>query len=71
MVTPIILDGKNEEFSKPTGKIINFAITATIIPIDIHFISSMRSLLVSNFDEKKTPENLHKKVAIEATRIAI
>lgn len=37
----------------------------------MHLINSINLPLISNFDEKNTPENLHKKVAIEATKIAI
>ena len=54
----------------PSGKKIIFDITATMIPIEIHFIQSKIQLFSFNLVEKITPSDLQKKVAIDETVIA-
>ena len=54
----------------PSGKKIIFDITATIMPIDIHFIQSKIQLSSFNLVEKITPSDLQKNVAIAETVIA-
>ena len=54
----------------PSGKKIILEITATITPIETHFIQSNILSFSFNFDEKTTPKALHKKVANEDTIIA-
>ena len=54
----------------PSGNTIIFDITATIIPIEIHLIQSKIQLSICNLDEKMTPIDLHKYVAIDETVMA-
>mgnify|MGYP004185015473 CR=1 FL=1 len=54
----------------PSGKKIIFDITATMIPIEIHFIQSKIQLSSFNLVEKITPSDLQKNVAIAETAIA-
>ena len=54
----------------PSGNIIIFDITATIIPIEIHLIQSKIQLSMRNLDENITPMDLQKYVAIDETIMA-
>ena len=54
----------------PSGNIIIFDITATIIPIEIHLIQSKIQLSILSLEENKTPIDLQKNVAIEETTMA-
>ena len=54
----------------PSGNIIIFDITATIIPIEIHLIQSKIQLSIFNLEENITPIDLQKYVAIEETTMA-
>ena len=54
----------------PSGNTIIFDITATIIPIEIHLIQSKIQLSICNLEEKTTPIDLHKYVAIDETVMA-
>ena len=54
----------------PSGNIIIFDITATIIPIEIHLIQSKIQLSILNLEENITPIDLQKYVAIDETIIA-
>ena len=54
----------------PSGNTIIFDITATIIPIEIHLIQSKIQLSICNLEEKMTPIDLHKYVAIDETVMA-
>ena len=54
----------------PSGNIIIFDITATIIPIEIHLIQSKIQLSILNLEENMTPIDLQKYVAIDETIIA-
>tara|TARA_B100001989_G_C24208964_1_gene302095 strand:- start:101 stop:385 length:285 start_codon:yes stop_codon:yes gene_type:complete len=54
----------------PSGNIIIFDITATIIPMEIHLIQSNIQLSTLNLEENITPNNLQKYVAIDETKIA-
>ena len=54
----------------PSGNTIIFDITATIIPIEIHFIQSKIQLSIRNLVENMTPIDLHKYVAIDETVMA-
>ena len=49
----------------PSGNIIIFDITATIIPIEIHLIQSKIQLSILNLEENITPIDLQKYVAID------
>ena len=55
----------------PSGNIIIFDITATIIPMEIHLIQSKIQLSIRNLDENITPIDLQKYVAIDETIMAI
>ena len=58
-------------FSKiPSGNIIIFDITATIIPIEIHLIQSKIQLSIFNLEENITPIDLQRYVAIDETIMA-
>ena len=57
-------------FNIPSGKNIIFDITAIIIPIDTHLIQSNIQLSVFRLDDKITPRNLQRYVAIDDTNIA-
>ena len=58
-------------FSKiPSGNIIIFDITATMIPIEIHLIQSKIQLSIRNLEENITPIDLQKYVAIDETIMA-
>ena len=54
----------------PSGNIIIFDITATIIPIEIHLIQSKIQLSIRNLEENMTPIDLQKYVAIDETIMA-
>ena len=54
----------------PSGNIIIFDITATIIPIEIHLIQSKTQLSIFNLEENKTPIDLQRYVAIDETIMA-
>ena len=54
----------------PSGNTIIFEITATIIPIEIHFIQSKIQLSTRNLEENMTPIYLQKYVAIDETIMA-
>ena len=54
----------------PSGNIIIFDITATIIPIEIHLIQSKIQLSIRNLEENKTPIDLQKYVATDETIMA-
>ena len=54
----------------PSGNIIIFDITATIIPIEIHLIQSKIQLSIFNLEENITPIDLQKYVAIDETIMA-
>ena len=54
----------------PSGNIIIFDITATIIPIEIHLIQSKIQLSIFNLEENITPIDLQRYVAIDETIIA-
>ena len=54
----------------PSGNIIIFDITATIIPIEIHLIQSKIQLSIFNLEENTTPIDLQRYVAIDETIIA-
>ena len=54
----------------PSGNIIIFDITATIIPIEMHFIQSKIQLSIRNLVENITPIDLQKYVAIDETIMA-
>ena len=54
----------------PSGNIIIFDITATIIPMEIHLIQSKIQLFIRNLEENMTPIALQKYVAIDETIIA-
>ena len=57
-------------FNIPSGNIIIFDITATIIPIEIHLIQSKIQLSILSLDENKTPIDLQRYVAIEEITMA-
>lgn len=54
----------------PSGNIIIFDITATIIPIEIHLIQSKIQLSIFNLEENITPIDLQRYVAIDETIMA-
>jgi hypothetical protein len=54
----------------PSGNIIIFDITATIIPMEIHLIQSKIQLSIFNLEENITPIDLQRYVAIDETIIA-
>ena len=54
----------------PSGNIIIFDITATIIPIEMHYIQSKIQLSIRNLEENMTPIDLQKYVAIDETIMA-
>ena len=54
----------------PSGNIIIFDITATIIPIEIHLIQSKIQLSIFNLEENTTPIDLQRYVAIDETIMA-
>ena len=54
----------------PSGNIIIFDITATMIPIEIHLIQSKIQLSIRNLEENITPIDLQKYVAIDETIMA-
>ena len=54
----------------PSGNIIIFDITATIIPMEIHLIQSKIQLSIRNLEENITPIDLQKYVAIDETIMA-
>ncbi len=64
------LDIFDVPFRMPSGKKIIFEITATIIPIEIHFIQSKIQLSSFNLVENITPSDLQKNVAIADSIIA-
>ena len=49
----------------PSGNIIIFDITATIMPTEIHLIQSKIQLSILNLEENITPIDLQKYVAID------
>ena len=57
-------------FNIPSGNIIIFDITATIIPIEIHLIQSKIQLSIFNLEENITPIDLQRYVAIDETIMA-
>ena len=57
-------------FKIPSGNIIIFDITATIIPIEIHLIQSKIQLSIFNLEENITPIDLQRYVAIDETIMA-
>ena len=57
-------------FNIPSGNIIIFDITATMIPIEIHLIQSKIQLSIRNLEENITPIDLQKYVAIDETIMA-
>ena len=70
-----LLVAKSLDFSDvlsniPSGNTIIFDITATIIPIEIHLIQSKIQLSICNLEEKTTPIDLHRYVAIDETIMA-
>tara|TARA_B100000003_G_C10713930_1_gene284209 strand:+ start:288 stop:509 length:222 start_codon:yes stop_codon:yes gene_type:complete len=54
----------------PSGNIIIFDITATIIPMEIHLIQSKIQLSIFNLEENITPIDLQRYVAIDETIMA-
>ena len=54
----------------PSGNIIIFDITATIMPTEIHLIQSKIQLSILNLEENITPIDLQKYVAIDEMNIA-
>ena len=54
----------------PSGNIIIFYITATIMPTEIHLIQSKIQLSIRNLEENMTPIDLQKYVAIDETIMA-
>ena len=57
-------------FNIPSGNIIIFDITATIIPIEIHLIQSKIQLSIFNLEANITPIDLQIYVAIDETIMA-
>ena len=70
LIEPKSLDICDVLSNIPSGNIIIFEITATMIPIETHFIQSKSQLLIRNLVENKTPIDLQKYVAIDETIMA-
>ena len=70
LIVPKSLDICDVLSNIPSGNIIIFEITATMIPIETHFIQSKSQLLIRNLVENKTPIDLQKYVAIDETIMA-